>query len=412
MILNDSRARAYLDRCGLDAVIATSPVNIRYLTEYYCWLDPLMKQYMLSPGSPNRIFQGYALYPRDGEPALIVNPIFAANAVDLGIGDLRFYGDTGLHREWPAGPVEERLQSLDELMARPTAAETPTDALLSMLHDHGLDGARLGLEIEPLPDVYYNLIAAALPGAQIKDCTNLFRLIRMVKSDEELERLAGGAAISEAAGLASVRSTLEGVSLAAAIQDYRSQVAASGADFEHFIYGLRGLGLAQEPDYTLSEDDILCADFGCIYKGYFSDTAVTIEMPQAPQTLRDCYGDLQACMAAAIDRIRPGVRSSVVQEAMQSTMAARGVTATFPHGHGLGLEIRDYPILVPDNGLHISDDCVDVPSDLPLEENMVINLEVTVIAPGIGAVEIEQTFVVTANGSRPLVEQNRENTIS
>ncbi len=412
MLLNESRALAYLDRCGLDAIIATSPVNIRYLTEYYCWLDPLMKQYMLSPGSPNRIFQGYALYPRDGEPALIVNPIFAANAVDLGISDLRFYGDPGLHLEWPADPLEERLQTLDELLTRPTVAETPTDALLSLLRDRGLDGACLGLEIEPLPDVYDSLIGAALPGAQLKDCTNLFRLIRMVKSDEEIERLAGAAAISEAAGLASIRSTLEGVSLSAAIQDYRSQVAASGADFEHFIYSLRGLGLAQEPDYALAEDDILCADFGCIYKGYFSDTAVTIEMPEAPQPLRDCYGDLQACMAAAVDCVRPGVRSSVVQEAMQSTMAARGVTATFPHGHGLGLEIRDYPILVPDNGLSISDDCVDEPSNLPLEENMVINLEVTVMAPGIGAVEIEQTFVVTADGSRPLVEQERGNTIS
>jgi Xaa-Pro dipeptidase len=411
MLLNEARARAYLDHCQLDAIIATSPVNIRYLTEYCCWLDPLMKQYMLSPGTPNRIFQGYALYPRDGEPALIVSPAFAANAVDLGV-DVRFYGDPGLHREWPPGPVEERLQELDKLLASPTSGETPTDALLSVVRDRGLDGARLGLEIEPLPDVYRSMIEAALPGSQIKDCTNLFRLIRMVKSEQEIERLAGAAAISEAAGLASARSTLEGVSLSAAIQDYRSQVAASGADFEHFIYGLRGLGLAQEPDYTLEDDDILCVDFGCIYKGYFSDTAMTIEMPQAPRPLRDRYGDLQACVAAALDCVRPGVPSSVVQEAMVSTMAARGVTATFPHGHGLGLEIRDYPILVPDNGLHISDDCVDEPSNLPLEENMVINLEVTVMAPGIGSVEIEQTFVVTAEGSRPLVEQDRGDPIS
>lgn len=117
-------------------------------------------------------------------------------------------------------------------------------------------------------------------------------------------------------------------------------------------------------------------------------------------------------MGDAVDCVRPGVRSSTVQEAMQTTMAARGVTATFPHGHGLGLEIRDYPILVPDNGLRISDDCVDEPSDLPLEENMVINLEVTVMTPGLGAVEIEQTFVVTTDGCRPLVEQDRGVTIS
>jgi len=411
MLRNESRAQAYLDQCDLDAIIATSPVNIRYLTEYYCWLDPLMKQYMISPGGPNRIFQAYAVYQRDGETALIVNPIFAANAVDLGVSDLCSYGDPELHLEGSV-PVEERLQPLDGLLAKSSADENPTEALLSVLRDRGLDSARLGLEVEPLPDVYYKLIEASIPDAQIKDCTNLFRLIRMVKSDEEVYRLTTAASISETAGLASVRSMIDGVNMSAAIQNYRAQVAASGADFEHFIYSLRGLGLAQEPDYTLPEDDILCVDFGCIYKGYFSDTGLTIGMPQAPRELRDRYGDLQVCMGDAVDCVRPGVRSSTVQEAMQTTMAARGVTATFPHGHGLGLEIRDYPILVPDNGLRISDDCVDEPSDLPLEENMVINLEVTVMTPGLGAVEIEQTFVVTTDGCRPLVEQDRGVTIS
>jgi len=35
-----------------------------------------------------------------------------------------------------------------------------------------------------------------------------------------------------------------------------------------------------------------------------------------------------------------------------------------PYGHGLGLEIREYPILVANNGLRITDDCVDVRSEL------------------------------------------------
>ena len=70
--------------------------------------------------------------------------------------------------------------------------------------------------------------------------------------------------------------------------------------------------------------------------------------------------------------VRPGVKSSEVRAVMWDTLNARGITATFPHGHGMGLEVRDYPIIVADNGLRISDDCVDVASDLPFEENMVI----------------------------------------
>jgi len=48
-----------------------------------------------------------------------------------------------------------------------------------------------------------------------------------------------------------------------------------------------------------------------------------------------------------------------------------------------------------------------VPSDLPLEVDMVINLEVPIFMPGIGSVHTEQSFVVTRNGSRPLVPQAR-----
>ena len=73
----------------------------------------------------------------------------------------------------------------------------------------------------------------------------------------------------------------------------------------------------------------------------------------------------------------------------------------------MGLEVRDYPILVADNGARIFDDCVDVSSDLSLEADMVINLEAMVFMPGVASPHIEQSFLVTAEGSRPLVLQDR-----
>jgi len=84
-----------------------------------------------------------------------------------------------------------------------------------------------------------------------------------------------------------------------------------------------------------------------------------------------------------------------------------GLKDMFPHGHGLGLEVRGYPIIVPDNGLAIKDDGLDVPSDLPLEENMVINLEAPLFMPGVGSLHIEESYVVTSNGYRELIPQAR-----
>ena len=43
-----------------------------------------------------------------------------------------------------------------------------------------------------------------------------------------------------------------------------------------------------------------------------------------------------------------------------------------------------------------------------LEANMAINLEAPLFMPGVGGLQIEQTFVVTESGCRPLITQNRQ----
>ena len=40
---------------------------------------------------------------------------------------------------------------------------------------------------------------------------------------------------------------------------------------------------------------------------------------------------------------------------MWDAVQSFGPAVCHPHGHGLGLEVRDYPILVDDNGLRVRD---------------------------------------------------------
>ncbi len=55
--------------------------------------------------------------------------------------------------------------------------------------------------------------------------------------------------------------------------------------------------------------------------------------------------------------------------------------------------------------MRIHDDCVDEPADLPLEENMVLNLEAPIFIPGTASLHIEQTFLVGSNGATLLAPQ-------
>jgi Xaa-Pro dipeptidase len=414
MLFNEPRAKAYMERCDLDALVATSPVNIRYFTDYVCCFDPVMREYMLSPGSSSHLMQAYAVYPRQGKPALVINPFFAVNATQIWVEDLHLYGgaavdyggagiDLGASAHMPAS-----LRKIPALLENASAIATATDALLSILKDRGLTSARIGLEIERLPQDSLEIIRAGLPGADIRDVTNLLRLLRMVKSPEELSRMTQAAATSEAVAAPILAQARPGTSMRDLSQQYRAGVAAAGADFEHFVYSIRGLGLAQaETDYILADDDSLQCDFGCIHQGYYSDTAVTLAMGKAPRDHMARYADVRATVDTAVEMMKPGTRASAVHGALHATLGERGLPATEGSGHGLGIEIRDYPIIAADNGRRIVDDCVDESSDLPLEENMVLNIEVGFYAATVGVVFIEQTSVVTGDGCRPIVEQDR-----
>ena len=409
MLFNKTRAQEYMRRCGVDVLVATSPVNITYFSDYRCWIDPLFKAYMMVPGAPSDPdpTAAYAIFPLAGEPALVASPTFAVNASDLWVRDVHIFGDHGLDDSLPLGDLSDVEQRIFDILHRPQDNATQTDALLSVLKARGLTDARIGIEMEGLSPKAKDAIETGLPQAHIKDCSNLIRLIRMVKTEDELARLIRSAEISETAAMEALMLARPGQPITDVVQHYRQQIAKEGADFDHFAFGVRGLGLATEPDYILTDDDILYVDFGCIYEGAFSDSGTTLTMREPSETLIARHSALRECVEAGVEEMTPGAKASAAQAAMWETLTAHGITASSPHGHGLGLEVRDYPIIVADNGQRIKDNCVDVPSDLPLEVDMVLNLEAMISMPGIGSLHIEQSFLVTPGGNRPLVPQDR-----
>ena len=408
MLFHRERAINYMREYELDVLVATSPVNITYFTDYFCWIDSLFKEYMMVPGASANLTQAYAVFPLEGDPALVVNPLFAVNAEELWVKDLHIFGSAGLDDSLLPGELPRLLLRFQALLHANHANATPTDALLSILDQRGLTGARIGLEMEGLPQETKDVIKRALPRATLKNCANLIRMIRMVKSAEEIQRLTRSAEINEQAAMESLAMAQPGLSVSEMAAHYRAKAAQLGADFDHFAFGVRGLGMTTETNYELAEDDVLYVDFGCIYQYCFSDSGTTLAMRELSAELSERHAALRACMDAGEAALGPGVKASAVAGAMVQTLLDRGITASFPHGHGVGLEVRDYPILVPDNGLRIKDDCVDLPSDLTLEADMVLNLEAPLFMPGVGSLHIEQSYVVTPQGSQPLVDQNRQ----
>jgi len=153
MYFNTPRACQLMDSAGVDVLIATSTVNVTYFTDYFCWMDPLFKDYMTSPGAADQRAAIYGGFARDGKSCLVVDPFMACNATDVWVDDLCTFAASGfdLPDDSPALPPGDR-----RLYASWQAAagdESATAALITWLRQQGLQDARIGIEMTGLrPD--------------------------------------------------------------------------------------------------------------------------------------------------------------------------------------------------------------------------------------------------------------------
>ncbi|MDA4129609.1 MAG: aminopeptidase P family protein, partial [Thaumarchaeota archaeon] len=94
------------------------------------------------------------------------------------------------------------------------------------------------------------------------------------------------------------------------------------------------------------------------------------------------------------DEIRPGVLSSAILSTLSKKLASHGITKIYAHGHAIGLEPREYPVIMHTDYKKFSDGVISESTDMPLEEGMTFNLEAPYDLPGVGSFQVERTFLV------------------
>ena len=406
--MNLDRLRTLMAGSILDVLVATAPPNVAYLTGYRCWCESQLRGWMVQPGGgEDPVLQSAAIVTADGRVTLVAGVGFALNALDARNSvELCLYG-VASHEE------TETVWSLPDVLCTirdahvGASSDFPT-AIVTALHRVGAANGRVGIDGSNTSAELWGALRAALPAAELRDCRQLLRLARAVKTPIELELLARSAEVNESALLAALSSRPENESLASLSIRYRTAVAEGGADFDHLTPAVGGLGFTEAGRVELPVGEVLAVDSGCSVEGYFSDTQVTTCADEVPDRLAARY---EALRSSVIDvggaALRPGVRASQPYEAIAAALhesRAGGLAG----GHGLGLELRDLPIIAPASGRAIRDDCVEVDSDLTLEAGMVVNVEATALILGEASLGCEVSYVITEDGARPLTSQHRD----
>jgi Xaa-Pro aminopeptidase len=112
---------------------------------------------------------------------------------------------------------------------------------------------------------------------------------------------------------------------------------------------------------------------------------------------RRLYSAVLEAQQAAAAAVRPGVMAKGVDKIARDVLRTYGFEKSFVHstGHGLGLEIHEYPRL----GRR---------ERVTLKAGMVVTIEPGVYLKGFGGVRIEDTVVVTRSGCEVLTPTTKE----
>jgi Xaa-Pro aminopeptidase len=415
MLVNADRARGLMGEFGLDGLVASSPENVTYLSGFSPQFTYL---YRLAT-----FYQDYVVFSADAgvPPVLIVSTHELPFALEFptGVEDLRSFGPRRYAR-LEGVELTDWERRYDEVRGDASInSGSRGEALVKALVDKGLAKGRVGLEAGHIHEEVRERLGSELPGAVFEDAYELFRVIRMVKTPAEVERLRTVAEVNERAMAAVVEAIGPGVAEPELGRAFMAATAAEGAVFEFWnttcgrksAYSLMSQGrFFPDSEYRLQPGDLVRFDGGSTLDRYHSDTGncAVIGEP-SPQVLKT-YRAIEAAVEAGIELARPGVKPSELHEAIAQAGEKMGLAdyryGRAGYGHGIGLEARDYPVIEPVK--KSSSRFLPGSFDLPLEENMVMCFETGFQQIGLGGTQIEYTFLITANGPEKLIDHKRQ----
>ncbi len=362
-----TRLQAIMLAHRLDALLFTTPPNIRYVTGFD-------SQFWESPTRP-----WFVLVPIDGGPIAVIPEIGAPEMARTWVTDIR---------TWPAPVPEDDGVSL------------LADAIDGLPRRFGRVGAELGREMTlRMPVLDFLALRERLRGVQIVDGAPAAWEARMVKTDAEIACIRHICGIASDAYEALPTAIGIGVSEREVCRRLRIDIAARGADATPFMPAISGPGgVAQivcgPGDRILTEGDILFIDTGSTWNGYFCDFdrnyavgRVSDDAHRAHETVWDAT---EAGIAAAV----PGAATDDVWRAMARILEAGGSAGNNVGrlGHGLGLQLTEPPSHRPGDGTRI-------------REGMVLTIEPGMeYAPGRMIVH-EENVVITSSGAELLTKR-------
>ena len=407
MYFNKKRADKLMDQFDIDLLIASTPENVTYLSDTVSWA-PKVYSYSVDM---------FATYFRDNNlnSSLIVpsQEMTYVSASNTWINDFYTYGGKSAliqESEQVIESAEENtylnLQNSDDKRF-PTAVE----ALIASIKNNTRKKLRVAIDEDKMTHKSTLKLQEELDNCELIPSSDLLRLIRMVKTDDEISAMKAAADLNETACTKVCNEIKIGMKELDIAEIYAQEVGKGLGKWLwfHFGSGRRSVGIFPPTEKKIQPGEMWKFDAGLSLNNYQADTGWggVIGQPNAQQNM--IWEATLRGYKSAMSVIKEGVRPSEIQNAMLKGTQDGGLanhSGTFA-GHAIGLEMRELPYVLGNkkmvNSLYLPQD-----TDIPLPENTVLCIENPCQIFGVGGTQIEQTIIVKKSGYELLTKQDRK----
>lgn len=268
------------------------------------------------------------------------------------------------------------------------------------------DGAlRVGFESHVVTvDGFDSLLGELSGSAELVRASGTVESLRKVKDAGEIAllRLACDAADAALAELVAGDRLRPGRTERAVARDLEALMLDHGADgraFETIVAaGANSAVPHHRPtDAVLAAGDLVKIDFGALVGGYHSDMTRTFVLQAAATWQQELHDLVRSAQCAGRQALVAGAALREVDAAARRVIADAGYGEFFGHGlgHGVGLQIHEAP-------------GIGAAAAGTLPAGCVVTVEPGVYLPGRGGVRIEDTLLVGEQESESLTRSPRE----
>jgi Xaa-Pro aminopeptidase len=406
MLLNRERALDLMQRFSVDALIAATRENIIYMSDFAPWGQAVHK-YSQRPN-----FVVYCRQP-DQTPAMLMYPgeatYFAAQRPWLrevytyGSGRTLRYGGA----EPPTAEEEVFLSVFDRAKL---LGKSPAEGLAELLRAKDLSDAAVAWDNEGMSQEVKDHLRHALPQAKFLDASDLFRLIRMIKSEDEIKGLRKACELNDAAVRSMFKCAAPGATELDLAAEFHKHIGAGRGTvgWQHLGSGKRSAGIFPPSAKKLERGDLVRTDVGIYLNALHSDVCATGVLGEPAKVHKKLFDAGAKGIAACLDLCKPGRRPSELLDALNRGVKEAGVDERKEFvGHTIGIEAREFPFefTAPKK---LGSRFLPETTDVPLQQNMVINVEVALVELGMGGIQIEHTLLIKKDGFEFLTAEPRD----